>query len=999
MRTVEAVRAAPKGHTRTVPRRVSSPTLVGRADQIEALAAAVEDARAGRSRIVLVAGDAGIGKTRLITDACDAFAAEGVTAVVGGCIQLGEVSVAFAPFIEALRHIRLQLGPDDFAAVLGDGRDDVGAMIGGKPLGDSRDSGPMFEHLLGLLGRLGDRHPLFLVIEDIHWADASTRDALTYLGRNLRGMRVVLVLTYRADELHRRHPLRPVIADLERAQTAETLSLAGLDRDAVAQLIDQISEAPTTDRDLDELCQRSGGNPFFVEELVAAGGLGAALPAPLADVILNRVDLLSETTRRVLQRAAVVGQEVDEEIVADVCGLAQQTVADSLHEAVAQNLLVRDSSGCRFRHALVREALYDDLLPGERERIHIATAEAVSRQTRLADHVRWALLAHHWNAAHDVARALESSFRAGVEAEKVHAIADAAAQFERALSLFDRVPAAEQLIGLTRVDLMLRAAETTWQSSRSSRGVDLIEAALAEMGDAASPEKRAVAYTVLGRVRWVLRDGPAAVTAYEHAVGLVRDRPQSREQALAWASLGQSLMLREMDTEAEASLRKAIEVAVAVDAPDVRAHALSSLCGTVIDLGRVDEGVEAGQTSVALNRELGKSGEACRAYVNLAYALWCAGRYEQAATIGREGIAYALRVGHMQHYGEAIAGNIVLALTDLGRWAEADEILAHPRLPRGEAYLELRALPLALARGQLDEAADSVARCLAGTQASADVQFRGVALLSEGELLAMRGDYATGLDRIDQALERALASEDQIYAHRAFASGLRTLADWAESVRAGGSGVSGDPGEIAAAADEMLARLDKFEVRKQSNGSSLLPPTAVDLAAARTDHARVRADDSAATWLGVAAQWDGLNRPIDAAWARHRAAAAILRDGGDRAEAEALARQAFEAAAAVGARPLERVVGALARRARLDLAVESTSVPGPDEAATALSLTPRELEVLRLLAEGRTNRQVGETLFISEKTASVHVTNLLRKLAVGNRLEAVAVGRRAGLLG
>jgi predicted ATPase len=199
-----------------VARRVTSRQLVGRADELAGLRAATRAAAQDEARVVLLSGDAGISKTRLVGTAIEQAHRERFIAALGGCLQLGEVSVAYAPLVEALRDLRTQLGEDVLAELLGPGLADIGVLLGGGNAGGAQSSGPLFEHLLGFLTRLSQRQPVLLVFEDLHWADASTRDLVAFLGRNLRDAAVVLLLTYRADDLHRRHLLRPVIVDLER---------------------------------------------------------------------------------------------------------------------------------------------------------------------------------------------------------------------------------------------------------------------------------------------------------------------------------------------------------------------------------------------------------------------------------------------------------------------------------------------------------------------------------------------------------------------------------------------------------------------------------------------------------------------------------------------------------------------------------------------------------------------------------------------------------------
>ena len=659
-----------------VARRVTSRQLVGRADELAGLHAVTQAAAHGEVRVVLLSGDAGIGKTRLVTTVIAQARDDGFIAALGGCLQLGEVSVAYAPLVEALRDLRIQLGEDVLAELLGPGLADIGALLGSGNAGAAQSSGPLFEHVLGFLTRLSRRQPVLLVFEDLHWADASTRDLVAFLGRNLRDASIVLLLTYRADDLHRRHPLRPVVADLERDPRVERIPLSGLARDELASLLGEISDDPPSDEVVDELLARSDGNPLYVEELMAAGGIDHGVPATLSDVILSRVERLSEPAQAALHVAAVLGDDVDDMLLEQVIG---QPVTAALREALSVQVLVIDGDACRFRHALVREALYDDLLPGERERLHLSAAQAIEVSERLDEHVRWALLAHHWDAAGMSVKAFAASLQAGQEAERVHAFADAAAQYERALRLYDRLPDP----GIRRADLLMRAANAFHASSISPRAAALAEAALREFGDDAAPEQRALVYERIGRFNWMINRGGAAHAAYEQARALVEGRPASREQAFTLAALGQSLMLRERYHDADRALQRAIAVADEVGATDVRAHALTSLGPTLAGLGRVDESVSALQRARELTTDPEEVG---RGYVNLAHCLYYAARYDEAARVGADGVEYAMRSGYHGTYTSAVAGAWVTTLLCAGRWDEAATLRADRRIRPGDPY-------------------------------------------------------------------------------------------------------------------------------------------------------------------------------------------------------------------------------------------------------------------------------------------------------------------------
>ena len=952
-------------HTLGVAKRVTSGQLLGRAGQLTALRSAAVAAADGEARVVLVSGDAGIGKTRLIAAAMAQAQADGFITALGGCLQLGEVSVAFAPLVEALRDLRTQLGEDAMNELLGPGLADIGTLLGSGGGASAQSSGPIFEHVLGLLTRLAVRQPVMLVLEDLHWADASTRDLVAFLARNLRDARVVLLLSYRADEMHRRHPVRAVLTGLERHQQVERVALAGLHREDLVRLLGDISPDAMADDVVDELLIRSDGNPFYVEELVAAGDLGKGLPETLADVILGRVSQLSEPTQAVLHDAAVLGYEVDDVLLEQVTG---RPVTAALREAVSDQLLVIDGDSCRFRHALVREALYDDLLPGERERLHVRTAEAIEGYDRLDEHVRWALLAHHWDAAGMTVRAYTASLEAGQEAERVHAFADAAAQYERALRLYDRLPDP----GIERSELLLRAANAVHASSLSRRAVTLAEAALRELGEDAPPEQRALVYERIGRFNWLLNQSAPSHAAYERAAALLDGRPASREQAYTLSALGQSLMLRNRYRAAEHVLQRAVAVADEVRAGDVQGHALCSLGTSLVGVGQIDEGLAAIRHGQQLTARDGDAEEGCRAYTNLVHSLYYATRYDEACRVAAEGVDYAVRAGYQRHFAPAIAGNWIMALLYAGRWDEAEELRADPRVPPLDPYHDLRWLPLLLWRGRLDEARLLLDRVLRDTIDSDELQFKGQAFLREADLAIADERWDEARTLIADTIDLARPTDDQYYRAQAYGTGMTIEADRGS----------------AAAADRMAAEALAWGAELPS----LLPEVRAWLAVVAAERARAHGEDSPDEWADVAATWDEVGQPYRSALARYRQADALLRSR-SRDAASAVLRGVLNVAISLGAEPLEKEVRALGQRARLDL---SASAP-PRDPVAGLNLTPRELDVLTLLAQGRTNRQIGEALFISEKTASVHVTNLLRKLGVPNRIEAAAVGQRVGL--
>ena len=334
--------------------RVSSPVFIGRSDELLRLRAALGEAEDGQSSRFLVGGEAGVGKTRLVGEFSDGARRDGALVLAGGCIDLGEGGLPYAPIVEALRTWVRGADEDVVASILGQGRPDLARLVpdlghvsgadsaAGSGLNIGSTQGRFFELLLGVLHRLADSVPLVLVVEDLHWSDRSTRDLLAFLVRNIRDVGVVLVMTYRSDELHRRHPLLPFLAELERSGRVERLELTRFDRHEAAAQLAAIAGPDLDPALVESIHARSSGNPFFAEELlVSARDTGkAALPPTLREVLLAHVASLTEATQELLRVASAAGHRVDPQLLAMLNGSDPAALYGSLREAVGHHILV-----------------------------------------------------------------------------------------------------------------------------------------------------------------------------------------------------------------------------------------------------------------------------------------------------------------------------------------------------------------------------------------------------------------------------------------------------------------------------------------------------------------------------------------------------------------------------------------------------------------------------------------------------------------------------------
>ncbi|HET8672023.1 MAG TPA: AAA family ATPase, partial [Thermoleophilaceae bacterium] len=537
--------------------RVTSARVVGRERELAELEAVLADAARGRPSIAFLAGDSGVGKSRLLSEfERRARAGDPPARVIGGdCVELGEGELPFAPIVAALRPLARQHDPvlDGLPAAV---RAELGALLPGLGPAAAEDRGAdrddiaqarVFEALLSLFDEMSQERPLALSIEDIHWADSSTRAFLAFLARSLCGERVMVIASYRTDELHRRHPLRPLLAELERTAGARRIELAPLTHEELGeQLEDILGGAPDTEL-LDRMWARSEGNPLFTEELLAAGLDGrAATPPTLRDALMVRMERLDESTQGAL-RLLAVGRRLDHALLEDAGELDPAALRGALREAVASHIVKADEDGFyRFRHALLREVVMDDLLPGERTQLHLALARALERRAAEAGdgaHVA-AGIAHHYFAAGDQAAALAASVHAADAAYGVHGYGEAAALLERALDLWERVPDPEKLAGASRGELLEQAAAAHQRDGDTTRQEQLLRKALDLVNEHEDPHRAAALYEQSTRALWSLNRSEQAMDDAKYALSLLPEDDTSRERARLLAWLAKARMLQ-----------------------------------------------------------------------------------------------------------------------------------------------------------------------------------------------------------------------------------------------------------------------------------------------------------------------------------------------------------------------------------------------------------------------------------------------------------------------
>jgi DNA-binding CsgD family transcriptional regulator len=954
--------------------------IIGRSIELDRLDAVF---REGVAAAVLVGGEAGVGKTRLIREFAGRAEPAGARVLVGGCLELGTDGLPFAPFTAALRQLVREIGvagvaelmPGGSTSGLGRLLPEFGEAVGDPASGEARVR--LFELVRTLLERLAADRPLVLVVEDAHWADRSTRDLLTFLIRNLYGGGpLMIVVTYRTDELHRSHPLRPLLTELDRVEGVWRLELSRLGRTEVAELVSCIHDGESPLPGLvDDVFARSEGNPLFVEALLGDGGMGGGdeLPESLRDLLLAGVQRLPDETQDILRVASAGGARIEHRLLAAVAGLDEATLTRGLRPAVAANVLVVEGDGYSFRHALIREAIHDDLLPGEHTRLHTRYAETLAADPGLMPaRQRMVELAHHWYLAHDQVGALISAWQAVAATRESLAYAESLQMAARVLELWEKVPDAAERIQASHLDVLAEAVELCDHGSETELGIKFATSALKEVDEAAEPMRAALFHEQRGRL--LLRLGrQEGLDDLRAARRLVPADPPTPARAKILATLAIQLDgLRETEDESREAGEEGVLIARAVG--DIETELQFKLRLSWLNLFR-DDDLDA---ALALNEEATEGARRAgafqplmRAHINASDVLEAYGRSEEAIERAQVGMAEAERYGLGRTWGTFLALNLAESMMSLGRWAEAltviDQALA--RDPYGlikGSHHYLRA-EIAVARGDLGAAAPAIAtaRRLIGRGAVTKAQDLYPVCRVEAELLLAQG-------RADEA---AAAVRPVMDGH-----GLRAETRYglpAMVVGAVACTEAGDPGPIA----ELRAWVAPLRIYG--------PVQRADLLTFNAEAALAEGTNDPVAWREVVAAWDKLGRPYPLARALLRAAEAELAEGG-RDRAEPLLRRAAEITGRLGAAPLAARIDDLARRSRVALSDTAAATP-------RLGLTPREQEVLRLVAEGRSNREIADALFISSKTASVHVSNILAKLGVSGRGEAAATAHRLHL--
>ena len=966
-----------------------SPALVGREADLDVLRDAFADSVAGSTRAVLVGGEAGIGKSRLVGEFLRSLPADAII-LRGQSVDFDRDAPPYAPIVTALRSLAEEVGVaalfdasgpagDALALLLPELR--TSAPLSGAPVRGGADR--LYDAVAEVLENVAAVRPVVLVIEDLHWADPQSLGLLRFLIRVVEDARLLIVLTFRSEELGRGSALRALLPELDRNRRVARLELARLDRRQVREMATAILERPPDEDELAQVYLRTEGVPFFVEELVCCSGVRSmeSFPDTLRDILLARYDLLTEPTQRMLRMIAAGGVRVEHELLVAVCDESPEGIDAAASEAIAASVLVIDGTAYAFRHALVHEAIHDQLLPGERVRFHTRYAESLLG-TGGADATA---VSYHWMAAHNVREAFIASIAAFQQARSSFAFATAATMGERAIELWDQVPDASDLAARTKVELLGETSYVLRNAGESERAIALIDEAISfcDPTDAA-----AYALLLRNKASYLANIGQAgSVDLLRQALSVLEGHPRSVLRANVLGELAARLMLI-------ARFDQAIEMAdgAFAEATAVGNRARMSVAANIRGFSRLAGGsIDAGLADLALARELavGNDSARLRYWVNQSDALNLLGRYEEAVRTAEEGAERARQRGVERTSGAVLLSNVISPLYALGQTSRADEMLDRALeldAPIGFSA-PLRRLKVQAVLWSGDRVlAERLLRGWSGSlrqQARLDAQAAlGLALVS-GELAFARGETLEAWREVNVLF----APE-----HRSFpAYDLPLIALAARVIgaaRVTGLRLSGN--------DEEPRSTDELERAVRSGlAASTVWPTASAYSAivdAELAGPRGTGTDLASWHRAVDAARESVAPAQLAPYAAFRFAEALA-NAGDRGGARTAARTARERAEAIGmgqivdsVTDLERRVGAVGGDHR------DTS---GDAASLEVLLTDRERQVLDLVARGLSNGQIAEQLFISTKTASVHVSNILRKTGATTRTEAAYLSANA----
>ncbi|PVG83974.1 LuxR family transcriptional regulator [Nocardioides gansuensis] len=969
--------------------------FVGRVRELTALRAAVRRAAEGAPGAVLIAGEAGGGKSRLVRALLEEPSRPEPLVLRTQCVDLGDPGLPYLAVVDLVRAVQAVGATDSEVASILDGLPVLTRLTDRNAVRDDAVDESrrlqVFDAMTALLAGVGRiRGPVLVAIEDLQWVDWSSAECFRFLLSRVQAERLLVVATVRTDGLAGRPLTRHLVSELGRLPWVQRLDLQPFDATEVAEFLAHLDRGPVDAGVADVVFRRTQGNPYYVQTLAAGalhhGRIDEGMPRGLSDLLVGRLDRLPDDVRTVLRCAAVVGRHAPDRLLRGAAGLSDAAVTDAMGVAVAEGLVTPEREGYSFTHDLLRDAVYDDLLPGERARWHLTVGGVLEAWT--AGPAAPAEVAHHFAQAQDAARALQWSIRAADEAMRVLAPGEAHHHLAQALEAWPLVDDPAALAGRSQGRVAVQAARAARLAGEPTQAIEWARRAI-QLCDAEGDGSGGV------QARAELVRQLVEIDATDQTVGPAQEAVRLAESAgvdastgaLARTVLARALLAARRTDEARPQAERALAEAKGAEVPSLEVEALT----TEAFLDEIDGDLEAAarrlRTALLLARAEGELAAELRAHYALASLHYYNGDVGGSLPVLREAMARVTESGLLWSApGLELRLLHAIALYASGELHASLEAAHAPETrPPDVAAARLAAVGCyaAVACGHPD-----AVRRLAGLRESwhADPQVALVAGGCEADHLAWEGDTAGAV----AVAERAQVHLDTVAGEGMYgglwlsALGLAALADEATTCRRRRD----EAGASAALrrGDVLLHRVEQLVEGGHGRPGLLGPEGRAWHARALAEHARLSGEPAVEEWRRALEAY-GYGHVYEQARCHWRLAEALIA-AGDRDAARRHAEAAAASAERMQALPLRRAVAATVSQARL----------GGGETTAESVLTRREQDVLALVAEGLTNREIGKRLFISEKTASVHLSNLMAKLNVSSRTEAVTVAQRRGLL-